>query len=77
MCAFQIEGRLLPAPPLQYANEIPPPIGGAWNLKAMRFHRGASFQSYGICSFEREQRVGRQGDPGSLMVGTLPIWLAL
>ena len=66
--SMQIEGRLLPAPPLQYAVEVPPPQGGAWNLRNIKFHKGAGFTSYGICSFEREQRVGRHGDPGSLMV---------
>lgn len=63
---------MLPAPALQYHHPLPAPKGGAWNLRDTRFHTGASFDSYAVVSFMDARRVGRQGDPGSLMVGTPP-----
>ena len=65
---LQMEARILDPPALQYATPFKTPNTGEWNLRGTRFNTGATLRSYAIASFAPPNRVGRQGDPGSVMV---------
>lgn len=68
LALLQIDARVLPAPTLEYATPQPPPSGGAWNLRNMRFMQGASLKAYAVISFALEESVGGRNDPRGLPV---------
>lgn len=63
-----MEARLLQPPPLEYESTQPPPRGGAWNLRNIRFKQGATIKAFAVVSFAPENRVGDARDPRGLPV---------
>lgn len=53
--AVRIDGRCLPSPTLEYANQVADIINGAWNLKRTKFKTPATLSVWMVVDLTRGQ----------------------